>query len=93
MLATLTRLEEFSRRPDAPGWIRRTENRTGKPVKPIVRCQCGELVGLADYHLSAEGLVFPAFTHSGDAHTGPGCGWRATLQLADYRDGCFPASR
>ncbi len=91
---TLRRLEEFANRPGQPGWIRRTESAGGRPVKPVLRCQCGHVLGLAEYSVDAKGLVSPAFEHTEmtDRFFGLHCGWRAELQLADYRDGDFPAT-
>lgn len=92
MITRLYRILEFGKRSGAPGWIRRKTWRAGKndpglPVKPVLRCNCGHILGLSEYRVAADGRVTPEFEHS-MADAG-GCGWKVWLELADYTDGEF----
>ena len=85
---------------DSPGpcWIpRQTED--GKPYKPLIKCQCGKITGIALHHVHSDGRVTASYFHSQETqfvHNGktyghqPGCGWHVFLTLKDYDCGDFP---
>jgi hypothetical protein len=94
---------------DTPGpcWIPRvlTENGVialygpGTPLKPSIRCKCGEVCNIALHHVHADGRVTRSFYHAefreweenGKKYTHePGCGWHVFLKLLDYNLGEFP---
>jgi hypothetical protein len=69
------------------------------PCKPVIKCQCGDLCGIALHHVHADGTVTASFFHSqepsfmnkGKTYTHrPGCGWHVWLKLLDYDCGDFP---
>lgn len=88
----LFRTENYHQRPGDPAWIRRVEYETKKPVKPIIRCNCGRLIGLAAHHVHANGNVTASFEHRATAEDPGGCGWHVCLFLVDYNDGHFLAA-
>ena len=82
-----------------PGWLGTTDQ-SGKHLKPVIKCKCGQFCGIALHHVHSDGRVTASFFHSKDpfTHKGKhyagdptGCGWHVFLQLADYGDrGEFP---
>jgi hypothetical protein len=81
--------------PDSPGWIPATSP-DGKPLKPVIRCNCGQWVDIALYHVHPDGTVTPLFYHKQGSNTAvgedtEGCNWQALLTLKDYDVGDFPA--
>ncbi len=91
--------DDFENRAGAPGWfqlVRRLENGTLEPVKPVIRCNCGMLCGIGLHHVHADGTVTASFYHKhGPAgspdHSSPdGCEWHVFLKLMDYSGGDFP---
>lgn len=84
---------EFHREPNHPGWTQPT--RDGKPAKPLIRCNCGVLCGLALHHVHADGTVTASFFHKQGTNfaigeSPEGCGWHVSLKLKDYDGGDFP---
>ena len=77
-----------------PGW-RPVVDGEGRRLKPIVKCQCGDFVGLGAHHVHADGKVTPSLYHpDSDSNIARGgyrhCGWHVYVTLADYDDGEFP---
>ena len=71
-----------------PAWLP-IQGRKGQPLKPIVRCACGSLVGLRAHHVHADGRVTASFYHwwppdseMGRSHQG--CGFHEFLELEGY---------
>lgn len=53
----------------------------GRTAKPIIKCNCGELVSLASgHHVYADGHVTNSFYH----REPEGCGWHVYLILDDW---------
>jgi hypothetical protein len=80
-----------------PGWI--AVSSEGRPLKPLIKCNCGKVCGIGLHHVHADGTVTASFYHSEASefteggrtyrHT-PGCGWHVFLKLKDYDRGDFP---
>jgi hypothetical protein len=82
--------------PNAPGWLATEEN--GKSARPVIRCNCGEHMGIENHHIHADGRVTASFY---DAETWPpfadgslacprhGCGWHVFLILDGWDRGEF----
>jgi hypothetical protein len=85
-----------SNRAGAPGWAEchRLAGGTGIPLKPLIRCNCGEWSGIGLHHVHQDGRVTASFFHAtaaelaamgeGGKRFHPGCGWHVFLILADY---------
>ncbi len=78
----------------APAWLPIKEP-TGKPLKPIIRCQCGELIDIGLHHVYADGRVTASFYHywppeSAEAKAHQGCGFHEFLELEGYDGPEFP---
>lgn len=76
-------------------------DQAGKHLKPLIKCNCGEVVGIGLHHVHADGTVTasfyhaeaPEFQHNGKTYSHPpGCGWHVHLKLKDYALGDFPPS-
>lgn len=68
-----------------PGWIMSTSS--GKTIKPLIRCNCGHISGIALHHVHPNGTVTASFYHKrGNAYPEDpeGCEWHVWLQLADW---------
>jgi hypothetical protein len=65
-----------------PGWFAVLYN--GKRAKPVIQCNCGQLMGIGDHHVHADGRVTASF------YDRDGCGWHVFLKLLDYDQGEFP---
>lgn len=52
------------------------------PTEPTVflRCNCGRFTHLADWEISADGMVSPSYWH-----VEPHCAWHVFLRLLDWR--------
>lgn len=84
-----------------PGWIAVSDG-DGKPLKPLIKCQCGKICGIGLHHVHPDGRITASFYHSEASefteggriyrHT-PGCGWHVFLKLKDYDRGEFPSER
>jgi hypothetical protein len=80
-----------------PGWIS-TVDGEGKPQRPVVRCQCGQYIGLTNHHVHADGTVTASFFDTSQpfmwggkqVHNPNGCNWHVFLKLKDYDGGEFP---
>lgn len=75
-----------------PAWLP-TSGRDGVPMKPIIRCACGELAGIGLHHVHADGRVTASFYHPADGwadHTKAGCGFHEMLELEGYDGPDFP---
>lgn len=66
----------------APSWIER-KSQAGEVVKPLLRCNCGTLMGMALHHIHADGSVTASWLH-------PECGWHEYLVLDGWTGQDFP---
>lgn len=84
-----------------PGWIRlfTLVNEERVPVKPLIKCKCGTVTGIALHHVHADGRVTASFfdskdtsfVNNGKTYTHPpGCGWHVYIKLEGYDLGEFP---
>jgi hypothetical protein len=72
-----------------PAWLP-VVGKDGTPLKPIIRCKCGELAGIGLHHVHADGRVTASFFHPVEGwakHDTPGCGFHEYLELDDYGGG------
>lgn len=81
-----------------PGWIPIVEAGTHKPLKPVIKCQCGVWCGIGLHHVHADGTVTASFYHAhsstGLKYSSPdGCGWHVFLKLKNYTKGEFPPEK
>lgn len=88
-LTEIPRLTDLDKAPNAPGWYAiigpvRVDTQCPTRLKPIIRCNCGELMGIGDHHVHADGRVTASF------YDRNGCGWHVYLKLLDYDQGEFP---
>lgn len=68
----------------------------GQYVKPLIRCNCGQLTGIGLHHVHADGTVTASFYHKrGIVHPEDpnGCEWHVWLKLLDYDCGDFPPEK
>lgn len=89
--AEIPRLASFD--DPGPGWI--SVGSEGKPRKPLIKCACGDIFGIALHHVHPDGTVTKSFWHDSAPHqeigyAGGGCGWHVFLKLKDYDLGDFP---
>lgn len=79
----------------APAWLP-LQNSAGAPVKPIIRCRCGSLMGIGLHHVHADGRVTASFYHWWPEDSpqfkeyGQGCGFHEFLELDGYDGPEFP---
>jgi len=78
----------------APAWLP-IQDREGNQLKPIIRCQCGSLMGIGLHHVHADGRVTASFYHwwPPDSEMGKalqGCGFHEYLELDGYDGPEFP---
>ena len=71
-----------------PAWLP-IQNQAGEPLKPVIRCACGQLCGIGLHHVHADGRVTASFYHwwpegSAMAKAHQGCGFHEFLQLDGY---------
>jgi hypothetical protein len=86
-----------------PAWSPCREWKTEKPLKPLIRCICGEWSGIGLHHVYADGRVMASYFHAdanqlaamGEAgkRFSAGCGWHVFLKLLDYDQGEFPKDK
>jgi len=84
--------EEHHNRPNEPAWFS-TVDSDGKPLKPIIRCNCGKFMGIRLHHVHADGTVTASFFHTKGAVRGSdpeGCEWHVFLKLKDWTGQEFP---
>ena len=76
----------------SPAWS--PVEQDGKPLKPIIRCNCGQWSGIGLHHVHVDGRVTNSFFHATKAQhpngDDSGCGWHVFLKLKDYDCGDFP---
>jgi hypothetical protein len=80
-----------------PGWLA-VSDIDGKPLRPIIRCNCGAYIGLANHFVHADGTVTASFFDSNQpfqwkgqtVHNPHGCNWHVHLKLIGYTGGDFP---
>lgn len=80
-----------------PGWLSISDT-DGNPLRPIIRCNCGQYIGLANHHVHADGTITASFYDSNQpfqwkgqtVHNPNGCGWHVHLKLLDYNGGEWP---
>lgn len=83
---------ESGNEPKGPCWYP-ARNTKDEYVKPLIRCQCGELTGIGLHHVHADGTVTASFFHQRGSEYPEdmrGCGWHVHLKLLDYDCGDFP---
>jgi hypothetical protein len=76
-----------------PGWYRVVEHGTDKPLKPLIRCNCGMVSGIGLHHVHADGKVTASFYHKkGNVYPEDpkGCGWHVFLKLEGWDMGDIP---
>ena len=47
-----------------PAWLSTIESAGGRELKPLIRCQCGVIIGLKLHHVHADGTVTASFFHA-----------------------------
>lgn len=76
-----------------PAWSPVSEYGTGKPLKPLIRCNCGAWSGIRKHHVHADGRVTASFFHANKSEhpegSSDGCGWHVWLWLDRYDQGEF----
>jgi len=82
-------------KPGEPGWLAVVSYAEHKPCKPIIRCMCGNFVGLKLHHVHTDGTVTASFYHKKGVNFAigedpNGCEWHVTIKLRDYSEGDFP---
>jgi hypothetical protein len=76
-----------------PGWYKVTEYGTGRPLKPLIRCNCGHVTGIGLHHVHADGTVTASFYHKRGTNypeQPDGCEWHVFLTLANWDMGDIP---
>lgn len=85
--------DDIEIRPDAPGWfqpVRKRDDGTYEPLKPVIRCNCGMLCGIGLHHVHKDGTVTASFYHkrgpagSADYSSPDGCEWHVFLKLQNW---------
>jgi hypothetical protein len=71
-----------------PGWIA-VGNTDGAPLKPLVRCNCGTLIGIAAHSVAADGTVTASFFHDKGCDPARGCDWHEFITLDGYDGPAF----
>jgi hypothetical protein len=95
MAEEIPKLTEHGHDAGKPGWFA-TSTQDGKPLKPVIRCNCGLFIGLRLHHVHADGTVTASFYHKKGTNFAvgeslQGCEWHVWLKLKDYELGDFPA--
>lgn len=76
----------------SPGWVPLT-TQDGRPARPLIRCNCGHLMGIGLHHVHVDGRVTASFYHKDYGEGGPrGCEWHVFLELDGYDGPEFPPS-
>ena len=74
-----------------PGWIP-CQDLDGKVVHPIIRCRCGDLLGIGKHSISESGEVNNSFYDRESLNHGngnKGCGWHVWLHLDGWEGGAI----
>lgn len=76
-----------------PAWL--DMHQDGKRIKPLIRCNCGQLCGIGLHHVHPDGTVTASFYHSKGTNTAigqdpNGCEWHVHLKLLDWTGEDFP---
>lgn len=79
-----------------PRWFR-VRDQDGKVLRPLIRCNCGAFIGLANHYVHANGVVTASFFDSNQpfmwkgkqVHNPNGCNWHVMLILDGYDCGEF----
>jgi hypothetical protein len=81
---------EGGKKPGEPLWL--PTDRYGI-IRPLIRCVCGELVGIPKHHVHADGRVTASFLHDGPGPFGEPsyCGWHIYATLIGWDHGDSPA--
>lgn len=97
-IVTIPRLiDEANHEKPGPGWYAMRDT-DGNWVKPLIKCQCGNLTGIDLHHVHADGTVTASFWHAKTwthPHSGRvindenACEWHVNIRLADYFCGEF----
>lgn len=69
-----------------PGWFTSIDSR-GNTLKPLIRCNCGDITGIGLHHVHPDGTVTASFYHKkGTVYPEDpnGCEWHVWLKLADW---------
>jgi|GEM_PF-2902738 hypothetical protein len=76
----------------SPAWLQ--PHQDGRPLKPLIRCNCGQWSGIRLHHVHVDGRVTNSFFHATKAQhpqgDDSGCGWHVFLILDGYNGGDFP---
>ena len=75
-----------------PGWWSAV-NSEDQPLKPLIRCNCGQISGIGLHHVHADGRVTASFYHKRGTvypEQPDGCGWHEWLKLAGWDMGDIP---
>jgi hypothetical protein len=80
---------------NSPAWLQ-PQRTDGEKLKPIIRCNCGQWVGIGLHHVHADGTVTASFFHSKGTNFAigedpNGCGWHVFVKLIGWAGGDFPA--
>ena len=79
--------------PNKPCWFP-VRDQSGNKIKPIIRCNCGTLVGIGLHHVWPDGRVTASFFHArvGEHPQGhpSGCGWHVMVLLEGWDGGDYP---
>lgn len=66
-----------------PCWIP-IKNSAGEKLKPLIRCQCGNVTGIGLHHVHPDGRITASFFHRQSNEDPNGCGWHVYLKLKDW---------
>jgi hypothetical protein len=70
-----------------PGWFASREFRTGKTLKPLIRCNCGHVSGIGLHHVHPDGTVTASYYHKKGTvypEDSDGCEWHVFLKLEGW---------
>jgi hypothetical protein len=65
-----------------PSWVPLVDSKH-KPLRPVIRCKCGQFCGIINHHIHSDGRVTASFLH-GPPMTNNPCGFHEFLELADW---------
>jgi hypothetical protein len=69
----------------APAWLP-IRSTAGEPLKPLIRCRCGQLCGIRLHSVNVKGEVRASFLHQWPdvPPERQGCGWHEFIELDGY---------